>query len=185
MPLRLPRRRCVTARSTGHIIWWADHATADTLMKRAPAAIPIVNPVAQLIAMFGMFIAGGLLGWGLSSWAAPGSGLGAAVSGLLLPSSFAAGLVMWAGVEIVTAVLDRIRARSRDSCSSDLAARSAVWFVPACLASTCPGGFLVGVLPGGEGPLVSTLAYAAVGAAYGRASGWLAAKGYLPAPHSE
>lgn len=30
-----------------------------------------MNALAQLIAMFGMFIAGGMLGWGLSSWAAP------------------------------------------------------------------------------------------------------------------
>lgn len=157
-------------------------------MKREPArpseAIPVVNPVAQLVAMFGMFIAGGLLGWALSSWAAPGSGLGAAVSGLLLPSSFAAGLVMWAGLDIVTAVLDRVRGRSRESFSSDLAARSAVWFVPACLVSTCLGGFVVGILPGGEGPFTSMLTYAAVGATYGLASGWLAGKGYLPAPHS-
>ena len=65
--------------------------------------------LAQLIALFGMFAAGGFLGWGLSAWAAPGSGLGAAISGLLLPSSFAAGLVIWSGLEIVTVVLDRIR----------------------------------------------------------------------------
>lgn len=161
----------------------------DSIMKRAPVrssdGTPVVNPLVQLIALFGMFTAGGFLGWGLSAWAAPGSGLGAAISGLLLPSSFALGFVIWAGLDIVTVVLDRVRGRASDLSASNLAERSASWFVPACLATTSVGGFLVGVLPGGEGPFTSVLAYGVVGAAYGLISGWLAAKGYLPAPHSK
>jgi hypothetical protein len=57
-----------------------------------------VNPWAQLTTVFGMFIAGGFIGWGLSSWAAPGSGLAAGLSGMLLPAAFAAGLLIWAGL---------------------------------------------------------------------------------------
>jgi hypothetical protein len=144
-----------------------------------------VNPWAQLTAMFGMFIGGGLTGWGLASWAAPGSGFAAAVSGMLLPAAFAAGLLMWAGLDIVAAVVDRLRGRRDDQSSSDLAARSASWFVPASLASACMGGVLVGLLPGGQGPLVSLLAYGAAGAAYGLALSRLAASGYMPAPHSD
>jgi hypothetical protein len=49
----------------------------------------------------------------------------------------------------------------------------------------CAGGLLVGILPGGQGPLVSMLACGAVGTVYGLAMGQLAARGYLPAPHSD
>lgn len=144
-----------------------------------------VNPWAQLTTVFGMFIAGGFIGWGLSSWAAPGSGLAAAISGMLLPAAFAAGLLIWAGLDIVTAIVDRLRGRRHQPSSSDLATRSASWFVPVSLADMCAGGLLVGILPGGQGPLVSMLAYGAVGTVYGLAMGQLAARGYLPAPHSE
>jgi hypothetical protein len=77
-----------------------------------------VNPWAQLATVFGMFIAGGFIGWGLSSWAAPGSGLAAGISGMLLPVAFAAGLLIWAGLDIVTAIVDRLRGRRHQPTSS-------------------------------------------------------------------
>ncbi|HEY5617181.1 MAG TPA: hypothetical protein VIK60_04510 [Vicinamibacterales bacterium] len=144
-----------------------------------------VNPWAQLTTVFGMFIAGGFIGWGLSSWAAPRSGLAAGISGMLLPTAFVGGLLIWAGLDIVTAIVDLLRGRRHRPSSSDLATRSASWFVPVSLAVTCAGGLLVGILPGGQGPLLSTLAYGATGTAYGLAMGRLAASGYLPAPHSD
>jgi hypothetical protein len=50
------------------------------------------------------------------------------------------------------------------------------------LISGC--GFVVGVLPGGQPVLVSVLAYTAAGMIYGLVISRLAARGYLPAPHS-
>lgn len=152
------------------------------MRSESTSAGPAVSPWAQLVALFGTFAAGGFIGWGLSSWAAPGSGLGAAVSGVLLPAAFAAGLVAWAGVYFLSALRDLVRGRARAVADPDV--RGSRWFIPLSLATSSAGGLIVGLLPGGEGPLLSMLAYAAAGGAYGAALRRLATRGYLPAPHS-
>ena len=155
------------------------HPTAATRQR----AVPRINPWLQLAMLFGLFIAGGLVGLTLSSWAAPDSGLAAGVSAMLLPAAFAVGLLTWSGLDILFAVIDLIRGRERRR-QTDLSLRTGAWFVPIAVALSCGVGFVVGVIPGGQGVIVSMITYCATGVAYGFVVSRLAARGFLPAPHS-
>ena len=48
MPLRLPGYRFVASGPTGNVIWWADDATADTLMRSWDVRDALVNIPARL-----------------------------------------------------------------------------------------------------------------------------------------
>jgi len=143
--------------------------------------LPTVNPWLQLLCLFGLFLGGGLFGWTLASWAAPGSGFGIAISGLLLPMAFAAGMLAWSGLDLVRQLFRRdaetAEARAR------LAARSTRWFTPLATSIAALGGFVVGLVPGGQGPLFATVAYGLAGWLYGRLLARAVRWGYLPGPN--
>jgi hypothetical protein len=148
-----------------------------------PAA-PRVSPWLQIATLVGLFAGGGFIGWGLSAWAAPGSGLAAGISGLLLPAAFSLGLIAWAGLDLLVAFVVLVRGRRRQP-RPDLSPRVASWFVPLSLVIGTTGGLVVGLLPGGQGVVGSLAAYAAAALAYGVTAARLAAAGYLPGPHLE
>jgi hypothetical protein len=136
----------------------------------------------QLAAVFGLPTTGFFAGLGLAAWAAPDSGLAAAVSGMLLPTAYAAGLLVWAGLDVIRVVLHVSRHGRTARQPSSLARRSGRWFVPLSLACASAGGIVVGAIPGGAGVMATTVVYAVAGATFGRLLSWLAAAGYIPAP---
>jgi hypothetical protein len=141
------------------------------------------NPWLHIVTLFGLPIAGYAIGLGLASWSAPGSGFAAALSGMLLPTAFAAGLILWAGLSAVLGVFAVLRHGRRAAPRHDLGRRSGRWFVPIAAAVAGAGGLLVGALPGGAGILPTMALYTSAGVAYGWFISWLAATGGLPAPH--
>ena len=131
----------------------------------------------HLSVLFGMFAGGGFLGLGMARWAAPGSGLAAGLGVLLLPAAFALGLLFWSGREMWRVIRRRARAEAVEP--RPVRAR---FFLPLALVFTVPGGLAIGLLRGGEGPLLTTLGFSAIGYGYGRFLSALAEKGYLPEP---
>ena len=111
--LGLPRHRFVAAGSTGHIIWWAEHATADTLMcssygkSRVTTHCDVRDVHRRRAARMGVVVLGRARLRARSCRERSAA-----------PIVLCAGLVMWAGLDIMTAVLDRVRDHSPDSPSS-------------------------------------------------------------------
>jgi hypothetical protein len=149
-----------------------------------------VSPVAQVLAVFGSFAAGPLIGVILGRAFAPGSLAADAAGAFALPLAFVAGMVAWFGLGFAHAVLHLLVWLVRREPREALRARAGAIptgygaFVPISIAAGAAAGLVTGIAAPGSFAL-PFLAWILAGAAYGFALRRLAALGYLPFPDPE
>lgn len=151
---------------------------------------PLVSPLAQVLAVFGSFAAGPLLGMVLARAFAPGSFAADAVGAFALPLAFVAGMFAWFGLGFAHAIFHLLVWLVRREPREALRARAGVIpagygaFVPISIAAGTAAGLVTGIAAPGSfaRPL---LAWILAGAAYGFTLRRLAALGYLPFPEPE
>jgi hypothetical protein len=154
-------------------------------------AVPARSPALVMATVFGGFVAGPLLGFGLSHGLAPGSELAAVASPLALVLTFAGGMLLWFGLGVVTVIGGGLLRMLRGRAPWKRAVRPDEEAVPsghgAFLFLGVGLGLAAGVVVGSASPANASfafvcIAHTAVGAAYGGALRELARRGYLPFP---
>jgi len=137
--------------------------------------------LATLIAL-GVFFGGGALGEGLSLWLAPGSGVVAMLSFLMLPGAFMLSMVAWQGFTLFIGLLHYLRGLRRPPGMSSPAralARKAWLLVPLPIVFATFVGIVAGIL-GVNGFFTTATIYLATGIAFGLCCYWLGRAGLLP-----
>lgn len=147
-----------------------------------PLALRIV---ALAVALFG----GAGIGLLLAAWLAPGSHLALISSFLFLPAVLVVGFHTWLGFALLLLaphLIRRLAGSSPPPAPRGHVIPPGAWsFLPVGSIFGLLGGAAAGLLFSSGSALVATLAYWAVGTAYGGALWHLARAGYLPFPESD
>jgi hypothetical protein len=135
----------------------------------------------------GLFFGGGIGGIGLASFVAPDSIAGNFIGLLALPLAFIAGMNLWLGFALLTALLHGIRrllSRAPGSVPPLMGNRDvppgAYSFVLAALATSAASGLVMAFLSTRLGFVATLALYLLVGLVYGMACWLLARSGFLP-----
>jgi hypothetical protein len=153
-------------------------------------SVPSRNPFAVLASVLAAFVGGPALGASVAHWAAPGSELAQVVSPLAFALAFAAGLMLWFGIGVVSVVGKALHRVLRGRWHWRRSSPSASGFVPPGYGAFLPVAVVCGLLAGAVAGLVpqstsfwsACAAHAVAGAVYGGALRALARHGYLPFP---